>query len=79
MKRREFITLVGGAAAAWPLPARAQDARKPARIGYLTPLPLNPSFVHGLRELGYFEGRDFEIEYRGHRGRYRRLRRSWFD
>ena len=66
MKRREFIAIVGGAAA-WPLAARAQDARKPARIGYMTPLPLNPSFVQGLRELGYFEGRDFEIEYRNSR------------
>jgi len=66
MRRREFIAIVGGAAA-WPLAARAQDARKPARIGYMTPLPLNPSFVQGLRELGYFEGRDFEIEYRNSR------------
>jgi putative ABC transport system substrate-binding protein len=67
MKRRELITLLGGAAAAWPLTARAQDGRKPARIGYMTPLPLNQSFVQGLRELGYFEGRDFEIEYRNSR------------
>ena len=66
MRRREFIAIVGGAAA-WPLAARAQDARKPARIGYMTPLALNPSFVQGLRELGYFEGRDFEIEYRNSR------------
>jgi len=66
MRRREFIAIVGGAAA-WPLAARAQDARKPARIGYMTPLPLNPSFLQGLRELGYFEGRDFEIEYRNSR------------
>ena len=66
MRRRDFIAIVGGAAA-WPLAARAQDARKPARIGYMTPLPLNPSFVQGLRELGYFEGRDFEIEYRNSR------------
>ena len=67
MKRRELITLLGGAAAAWPLTARAQDGRKPARIGYMTPLALNPSFVQGLRELGYFEGWDFEIEYRNSR------------
>jgi putative ABC transport system substrate-binding protein len=66
MRRRDFIAIVGGAAA-WPLVARAQDARKPARIGYMTPLPLNPSFVQGLRELGYFEGRDYEIEYRNSR------------
>jgi putative ABC transport system substrate-binding protein len=67
MKRRQFITLIGGAAATWPLAARAQDARKPALIGYLTPLPLNPSFVQGLQELGYVEGRDFGIEYRNSR------------
>ena len=67
MRRRQFIKLIGGAAAAWPVSALAESERKPARIGYMTPLPLNPSFVQGLRELGYFEGRDFEIEYRNSR------------
>ena len=67
MRRRDFIKVFGGGAVAWPLAARAQDARKPALIGYLTPLPLNPSFVQGLRELGYVEGRDFKIEYRNSR------------
>ena len=67
MRRRDFIKVFGGGAVAWPLAARAQDARKPALIGYLTPLPLNPSFVRGLRELGYVEGRDFKIEYRNSR------------
>jgi putative ABC transport system substrate-binding protein len=64
MKRRAFITLPGGAAAAWPLAARAQRGRMP-RIDLLTPgrsvgadaslLTLN-SVVTGLRELGYVEG-----------------------
>ena len=67
MRRRDFIKVFGGGAVAWPLAPRAQDARKPALIGYLTPLPLNPSFVRGLRELGYVEGRDFKIEYRNSR------------
>ena len=58
MRRRDFIRSVGYSVFAYPLAARAQGARKPALIGYLTPLPLNPSFVQGLRELGYVEGRD---------------------
>lgn len=67
MRRRQFITLVGGAAAAWPITAFAGDQHKPALIGYLTPLPLNPHFAEGLQELGYVEGRDFEIRYRNSR------------
>jgi putative tryptophan/tyrosine transport system substrate-binding protein len=68
--RRDFITLLGGAAAAWPLAARAQQGRMP-RIGLLTPgrsvgadaslLTLN-SVVTGLRELGYVEGQNIAIE-----------------
>jgi ABC-type uncharacterized transport system substrate-binding protein len=70
VKRRDFITLLGGAAAAWPLAARAQRGRMP-RIGLLTPgrsvgadaslLTLN-SVVTGLRELGYVEGQNIAIE-----------------
>src|SRR5215467_7644113 len=67
MKRRQFITLFGGAAAAWPITAFAGDQHELAVIGYLTPLPPNPNFAQGLRELGYVEGRDFEIEYRNSR------------
>ena len=69
MRRREFIALVGGAAA-WPLSARAQQARKPARIGFL-PLgsPSNAddvlnveAFRQGLREVGLIESRDVVLE-----------------
>ena len=68
MRRREFITLIGGAAAAWPLAARAQPREKPARIGYLSassPPDNNlESFLAGMRALGYGEGRDFVVEVR---------------
>jgi len=70
MKRREFITLLGGAAAAWPLAARAQRGRMP-RIGLLSPgrsvgadptLATLNSVVTGLGELGYVEGQNIAIE-----------------
>jgi putative tryptophan/tyrosine transport system substrate-binding protein len=68
LRRRELITLLGGAAAAWPLAARAQQRGKPARIGYLSassPPDYNfDSFRGGMRALGYVEGRDFVIEVR---------------
>ena len=62
MKRREFITLVGGAAAAWPLAVRAQTKR--ARIGWFTvaPHPYIDDFRRGLRELGWIEGENLVIE-----------------
>ncbi len=67
MNRREFITLLGGAAA-WPLAARAQPRGKPARIGYLSasspPDNTLESFLAGMRALGYGEGRDFVVEVR---------------
>jgi putative ABC transport system substrate-binding protein len=71
LKRREFITLLGGTAAAWPLAARAQQGTKMPRIGVLTPgrsegadasrVTLN-SLLVGLRELGYTEGQNIAIE-----------------
>ena len=67
MKRREFITLLGGAAAAWPLPARAQQAPRAARLGYLAPASnpdLQQALLGGLRDLGYVEGQNLAIEYR---------------
>ena len=59
MKRREFITLLGGAAAAWPIGARAQQAGKVWRIGYVAGVSRSAAsgsyaaFVQGMRELGY--------------------------
>src|SRR5215469_2128577 len=70
MRRREFITLVGGAAAAWPLTARAQPARTMGRIGVLGPSLSNPfastlyqAFLAQLRELGFSEGQNLVAEY----------------
>jgi putative tryptophan/tyrosine transport system substrate-binding protein len=73
MRRREFITLVSGSAAAWPFVARAQEATKVYRIGFVG-LPERPeAFRAGLRDLGYQEGRNIVIEYRWAEGRYERL------
>jgi putative ABC transport system substrate-binding protein len=74
MRRRDFITLVGGAAAAWPLPALAQQATKPPTIGFLGADatawgPWKAAFVARLRDLGWIEGRTIAIEYRWAEGR----------
>jgi putative tryptophan/tyrosine transport system substrate-binding protein len=78
MRRREFIAGLGSAAA-WPLTARAQQARKVARIGYLGPLSaaVQASRVEairqGLRDHGYIEGTNLVIEFRWAEGHYERL------
>jgi putative tryptophan/tyrosine transport system substrate-binding protein len=77
MRRREFITLLGGAGA-WPLSARAQQPSKLPTIGYLggggpiTQRAWVDAFVQRLRELGWFEGRTVVIEYRWGEGRAER-------
>jgi len=70
MKRREFITLLGGAAAGWPFTAHAQQAGKVYRIGFLANDPTIPSqsagkaFMDGLRENGFVDGRNILIDWR---------------
>src|ERR1700674_1158983 len=70
MQRREFITLIGGAAAGWPIAARAQQRKGPVRLGFL-PLgsPSNPydrslveAFQQGLRRVGLIENRDIVLD-----------------
>jgi putative ABC transport system substrate-binding protein len=75
VSRREFITLLGGAAA-WPLVAPAHAASKLQVIGFLSgasPSLLGPAFVQGLREAGYVENQNVMIEYRYAKGAYERL------
>jgi putative tryptophan/tyrosine transport system substrate-binding protein len=78
MRRREFITLIGSAAATLPLAARAQDADKRPTIGFLGAdaagwRPWTDAFVTRLRELGWIGGRTIAIEYRWSEGRPERV------
>ena len=77
MRRREFITLLGGAAVAWPRAARAQQAARSQRIGVLEPKSPNDTrrsrgarSKSALRESGWVEGRNVLIDFRWAAGRY---------
>jgi putative ABC transport system substrate-binding protein len=78
MKRREFITLIGGAAVSWPPAASAQQAAMPI-VGFLSSWSPNESEIHaaafrrGLSETGFVSGRNVAIEYRWAEGHYERL------
>ena len=79
MKRREFITLLGSAAATWPLAARAQQPRKLPTIGYLSGggpvqnVQWVAAFTQRLHQLGWIEGRTVEVEYRWGEARMERV------
>src|SRR5215510_12308212 len=83
MRRRTFITLIGGAAAAWPLAARAQQGERVRRIGVLMNSTADDAvsqgrltaFVQGLQELGWTVGRNLQIDYRWGAGNVERYRR----
>ena len=84
MKRREFLTLVGGAASAWPLTARAQQGERMRRIGVLTSgaaaddpdgQTRRAAFVQELKQLGWTDGRNMRIDYRWGAGDADKLRK----
>jgi putative tryptophan/tyrosine transport system substrate-binding protein len=75
VRRRQFITLIGSAAA-WPLAARAQQGGVIPRIGIIDDAPIWDHFRQGLHDLGYIEGRNIAIEYRSAEADFDRLRQA---
>jgi putative ABC transport system substrate-binding protein len=78
VRRRELITILGGAAVTWPITARAQQADGMRRIGFLgggtvSLQPIYNGLLQGMRELGYREGKDFVVEWRLAEGQYERF------
>jgi ABC-type uncharacterized transport system substrate-binding protein len=84
MRRRDFITLLGGAAAAWPLAARAQQAERVRRIGVLEPIAVDDpealarvtAFAQGLQQLGWTASHNVRIDYRWGAGDADRIRQQ---
>src|SRR5262245_35871155 len=84
MRRREFITLLGGMVVAWPLNARAQQPERMRRIGVLLPFTVNDPeeqerntvFEQSLRQLGWKVGQDLQIEHRSPGGEAASIRRA---
>src|SRR5262245_16983969 len=82
MRRRDFITLIGGTAVAWPLAARAQQPERMRRIGVLVAVADDPegqariaAFLQGLKQLGWADGRNLQIDTRWAGGDPERIRR----
>jgi putative tryptophan/tyrosine transport system substrate-binding protein len=81
IRRREFITLLGGVAAAWPLGARAEQRGRLWRIGFLSARPeparletdAHGESIKGMRDFGYVEGKDFIMEWRFAAGKFQDL------
>jgi putative tryptophan/tyrosine transport system substrate-binding protein len=64
MRRRKFIKLIGGAAVAWPIAARAQQPAKTPHVVFISPAALSDTYRVQLRDLGYIEGRNIRLEFR---------------
>src|SRR6516165_1787009 len=79
LRRRQFITLIGGAAATWSLAARAQQQGRIPRIGIIDDWPMWDAFRRGLRDLGYLEGQNIAFEYRRADGAPERLAEAATD
>ncbi len=77
MKRREFITILGGAAATWPLTARAQEPRRVIGVlsgaGFGAYAGVKATFIQGLKDTGFIEGKNISLEWRWAEGQYNRL------